>query len=150
MASTCSEVVAKVILPLKLPLPVGAKVTVAEVESPECKVSGRARLPREKPAPLRVAWVMLRSLPPVLERVTVAFLLEPTATLPKVTGDGAGERTPAVTACAVAESETTVFEFGSSKAIVTDGSPAPEGLKVTLKAAVCPAARTIGSVMPVT
>lgn len=136
--------------PIKLPLPGGAKVTVAEVESPECKVRGRARLPRVKPAPLSVAWLRVRSLPPVLERVTVAFLLEPAATLPKVTGDGVGERTPAATASPVAESETTVCEFRSSKAMVTVGSPAAAAVKVTLKAAVCPAAKTVGMVMPVT
>ena len=68
---TCSEVVVKVMLPVKVPLDGGAKVTVASVESPVCKVSGRVRLLRVKPAPLRVARLMVRSLPPEFDKVTV-------------------------------------------------------------------------------
>lgn len=73
VAVTWSEVVAKATLPVKLPLAGGANAMVAEVESPGCKVSGRARLLMAKPAPLSVAWLMLRSLPPLFERVTVLF-----------------------------------------------------------------------------
>ena len=58
-------------LPLKLPLAGGANVTFAEVESPGCKVSGKVRLLITKPVPLSVAWLTLRSLAPLFERVTV-------------------------------------------------------------------------------
>ena len=67
---TCSEVVEKVTLPLKFPLAGGAKVTVAEVESPDCKVSGKARLLNVKAAPLSVAWLTVTALAPMFERVT--------------------------------------------------------------------------------
>ena len=76
---TWLEVVAKVTLPVKLPFDGGANLTVAEVESPACNVSGRDRSLNAKPAPLNVAWVMLRSLAPLLESVTVVLWLDPTA-----------------------------------------------------------------------
>jgi hypothetical protein len=57
--------VAKVTLPLKFPAPVGANVIVAELELPALIVSGRARLLSENPAPLNVADVMLRLVPPL-------------------------------------------------------------------------------------
>ena len=59
------EVVAKVTLPLKLPAPVGANVIVAVVDAPALIVSGRARLLIENPAPLMVADVMVRMVPPL-------------------------------------------------------------------------------------
>ncbi len=59
------EVTAKVTLPLKFPAPVGANVIVTEVDVPGFSVSGKERLLIENPAPLKVADVMLRSLPPL-------------------------------------------------------------------------------------
>ncbi len=58
-------VMAKVTLPLKLPVPVGAKVIFAEAAVPASMVSGKARLLRVNPAPLIVADVMLRLLSPL-------------------------------------------------------------------------------------
>ena len=66
-----SAVVAKVTLPLKFPVPVGANVIVAVVDDPAFSVSGRARLLIENPAPLIVADEMMRSVPPLFESVTV-------------------------------------------------------------------------------
>jgi hypothetical protein len=66
-----SAVVAKVTLPLKFPVPVGANVIVADVDDPAFSVSGRARLLIENPAPLIVADEMMRSVPPLFESVTV-------------------------------------------------------------------------------
>ena len=90
-------VAANVTLPLKLPFPVGANVIVAEVVFPACSVSGRARLLIENPAPLNVARVMVRSAPPLFERVTVLLWLDPALVLPKVTCEGLGDSVPAVT-----------------------------------------------------
>jgi hypothetical protein len=64
-------VTAKVTLPVKLPFPVGANVTVAVLADPEGMVSGSARLLSEKPAPLSVACVMVKSIPPLFDSVTV-------------------------------------------------------------------------------
>ena len=66
-----SAVVAKVTLPLKFPAPVGANVIVADVDDPGFSVSGRARLLIENPAPLIVADLMMRPVPPLFESVTV-------------------------------------------------------------------------------
>jgi len=62
--------VANVTLPVKLPPPVGAKVTLSGAVPPACSVSGKERLLVENPAPLKVAWLMVRSVPPMLDRVT--------------------------------------------------------------------------------
>ncbi len=59
------EVVANVTLPLKFPVVVGANVMVAEVDVPGFSVSGRARALIENPAPLKVADVMARLVPPL-------------------------------------------------------------------------------------
>lgn len=87
--------VANVTLPLKLPLPVGANVIVADAVLPAFSVSGRARLPIENPAPLSVALVIVRAVPPLFESVTVLVWLDPTLVLPKVTCEGLGESVPA-------------------------------------------------------
>ena len=71
MPSVWSAVVAKVTLPLKFPAPVGANVIVSEVDDPGIRVSGRARLLIENPAPLIVADLMMRSVPPLFESLTV-------------------------------------------------------------------------------
>ena len=59
------EVVANVTLPLKFPVAVGANVMVIEVDVPGFSVSGRARVLIENPAPLKVADVMERLVPPL-------------------------------------------------------------------------------------
>ena len=98
-------VVAKVTLPLKFPAPVGANVIVADVDAPGFSVSGRVRLLIENPAPLMVADVILRLVPPVFNRFTVLVWLAPTPTFPKATCEGLGESVPSVTAVAVADRE---------------------------------------------
>jgi hypothetical protein len=90
------EATANVTLPLKLPVAVGAKVMVAEADDPAWMVSGRARLLMENPAPLNGAWVMMRSDPPLFERVTGLVWLAPTLVLAKVRGEGLSERIPGV------------------------------------------------------
>lgn len=86
--------VANVTLPLKFRLPVGANVIVADAAFPAFSVSGRARLLIENPAPLSVALVIVRAVPPLFESVTVLVWLEPTLVLPKVTCEGLGESVP--------------------------------------------------------
>ena len=64
-------VVANETLPLKLPAPVGANVIVTEAELPAFRVKGMARLLIANPAPLSVAWLTVRSVPPLFASVTV-------------------------------------------------------------------------------
>lgn len=68
---TPDAVVAKVTLPVKLAALGGANVIVAEVAPPGCSVTGTGRLLIVNPAPLKVADVMLRGVPPLFERATV-------------------------------------------------------------------------------
>src|ERR1700690_1006167 len=144
------EVVVKVTLPLKAPVPVGAKVSVAEIVSPGCKVRGTLRLLMAKLAPLSVAWLTVRSLPPLFERIAVLFWLDPTARLPNAIAEEFSESAPAATASAEAESEARVCAFWSTKEMLTDGSPGAAAWNLTLKDADCPAASTRGRVTPVT
>jgi len=88
---------------------------VAEAVAAACRVSGRARLVNENPAPLIVACVTVRSLPPLFESVTVLVPLAPTLTLPNVTCNGLGERVPIVTPWPDTETEARPCEFWSLK-----------------------------------
>ena len=69
--TTLPALVEKVTLPVKFPAPVGANVTLSEAVPLAWRVSGRARLPIVNPAPLKVAWLTVISVPPLLERVTL-------------------------------------------------------------------------------
>lgn len=61
-----------------------------------------------------------------------------------------GANCPAVSAVAVADTAASDCPFGLRKEIVTDGVPLAVGLNCTLNGKVCPAARLVGSVTPVT
>ena len=146
-----SAVIANETLPLKFPLPVGANVIAVEVPFPACTVSGRARLLIENPAPLIVADVTVRSVPPLFARATAVTWWPPTLVWPKGIGEGLGESSPIVTALPEADRETIgCCELCPSKAIVVAGLPGSVGLNWTLNGVLCPTANTIGSAMPVT
>lgn len=147
---TPSAMVAKVMLPVKLPVLGGAKVMVAEVAPPGCRVMGTARLLMVKPAPLKVADVMLRVVPPLLERATVPLWVDPTITLPKTICDGLGKSFPTVAPTPVVGRVTMACELELSNEIVMVGSPTSVGEKTTLKEVAWPAARVTGKVSPVT
>lgn len=149
VAFVWSAEVAKVTLPVKFPIPAGANVIVAELDVPDLIVSGRARLLIENPAPLIAADVMITSVPPLFESVTVVVWWLPTLAFPKSSGEGLGESFPSVTAVAEADREAYGCAFGPSKEIVMVGSPVAVGWNLTLKLAVCPAANVIGAAMPV-
>jgi hypothetical protein len=92
--TSLEESVANVTFPVKFPPEVGANATLSGALFPACRVSGRARLLIENPAPLKVAWLTMRSVPPVLDRVTLLVLLDPTLILPKATDVGVDESCP--------------------------------------------------------
>ena len=60
-------------LPLYAPVAGGANVTVTEAVAPGARVRGRDRLFMLKPAPLKVAWVMVTFVPPLLETTTLSL-----------------------------------------------------------------------------
>jgi hypothetical protein len=124
--------VANVTSPVKLPLPVGANVTLSDAVPPACKVSGNERLLVEYPAPLKVAWLTVRSVPPELDRVTLFVLLDRALILPKATDDGDSDSCPGpvdvgVVAVPEAVSDTTILEFDPKREIVRDRFPVAEG-----------------------
>lgn len=124
--------VANVTLPLKLPLPVGANVTLSDAVSPECNVSGKERLLVENPAPLKVAWLTVRSVPPELERVTLFALFDPALILPKATDDGDRDSCPGPVDVGVVDvpeavSDTMTLEFDPNREIVRDRLPVAVG-----------------------
>ena len=94
-------------LPLKLPAAVGANVTLKAAVPPGCKVSGKARLLVVKLAPLNAACVMLTSVAPLLERVTLLVLFAPTLTFPKLSDEGFSESCPGATPSPVTVMEAT-------------------------------------------
>lgn len=145
-----SDVVAKVTLPLKAPVPVGANVIVTEAVPPECKVSGKERLLIENPAPLKVACVTLRSLPPLFDRVTLLVWLDPTFTFPKEICEGFGASCPIVTPLPVKDTVASACEFGSVNVALIVGLLEVVGSNWTLKETVCPATSVSGKAMPVT
>lgn len=146
----CAPVVAKATLPVKLPLPVGAKVTVVEVLVPACRVRGSARLLIVNPAPLKVAWLIVRSAVPVFEIVTLLFWFDPTVTLPKLSCAGFRVRTPPFAAVPVAVTAARTSEFAPRKESVCERLPLALGLYCTVNAALWPAASTCGCVRPIT
>lgn len=108
---TPDAVVAKVTLPVKLAARGGANVIVAEVAPPGCRVMGTGRLLMVKPEPLNVAEMMVRVVPPLLERATVPLWVDPTITLPKTICDGFGKSFPTVAPTPVVGRETMACEF---------------------------------------
>lgn len=58
-------------LPLYAPDEGGANVTVTEAVAPGVRVRGSARLFMLNPAPLKVAWLIVTSVPPLLETTTL-------------------------------------------------------------------------------
>lgn len=145
-----AAVVAKVILPLKFPLLGGANVMVAEVAPPGWRVIGSGRLLRVKPAPLNVAEVRVRVVPPLFERATVLLCVDPATTLPKMICEGFGTSFPTVAPMPVVGRETMACEFGLSKEMVMVGSPRSVGWKTTPNEMAWPAASVAGKVRPVT
>ena len=77
-------------VPETLPVVVGAKLTVRVVVAPGLMLKGSVRPVTPKPAPVAVAWEMVRVALPVLDRVTVWVLVVPTGTFPKLTLVGVG------------------------------------------------------------
>ena len=134
-------------LPLTLPAPLGAKVTLKPVFCPADKVRGRAGPLRLKPFPVTVSWEMVTLPVPVLVRITGSVLLLPSTMLPKFVLVGLAvisRVTP------VADRETVAGEL---VALLTTERlpmtlPLVAGAKVALRVAVWPAVRMSGNKRP--
>ena len=137
-------------LPLAAPLDCELKVTLNTVLWPAARVTGRFKPVIAKPAPETFAWDTITLEPPELVRVSEMVCGVPACTLPKFRLDGVEVSDPAVTA--LPESGTASVPFDASLANDTAALAAPPdcGLKVTLKAALWPAARVMGRFKPLT
>ena len=82
-------------------------MTLKAAVLPGCSVSGKARLLIAKPAPLNEACVMVTSVAPLLERVTLLVLLAPTLTFPKLSEEGFSESCPGSTPSPLTVMEAT-------------------------------------------
>jgi hypothetical protein len=78
-------------LPVTLPVAAGAKATLKFAVCPTASVKGRVSPLVLKPAPVTVAWEIVRLALPELVRVTVWVFVVPTTTLPKLTLVGVTE-----------------------------------------------------------
>lgn len=146
--TSLDPLMANVTLPVKLPAVVGAKVTLSEAVPPACSVSGKARLLVVNPAPLKVAWLMVRSLPPELDRVTLLVWVAPILTLLNATDDGLSDNCPGVPVLPETVSDASISEFAPIKEMVRDRGPATLGLNCTLNGTLAPAPTISGAVIP--
>ena len=137
-----------VTLPVKLPVPVGANVTLSAAVPPDGSVSGNDKLLVANPAPLNVAWLTVISLPPVFDRVKLLVWLDPTLIVPNATDDELSDSCPEDAVVPEAVSDTRTLEFVPSREMVVDKFSDDDGRNCTWKGTLAPAARTIGAVIP--
>jgi len=143
------ELFTNVKLPVTLPAVAGVKPTLKLEEPPAATVSGTVRPVTLKPVPDSVAWVTLRLAVPGFLMVSDCVLATPTATLPKLTLEGVTE----IWGCTpVPLSEIVAGELGALLviAMLPERLPVAAGSRTTLNVVDCFAARTMGSVKPVT
>lgn len=126
---------------------VGEKTALKVARFPAAIVSGVVKPLSVKPVPVTLAWeIVTLALPPFV-RVKVCELLVPMTTLPKLALAG-------VTAnCAWMPAPLKAMVVGELLALFATETlpvtlPAADGEKVTLRGALCPAARVNGVVIP--
>jgi hypothetical protein len=100
-----------VTLPERLPIEVGAKMTLKDVDCPAARLKGNVIPVVLKPAPIALICEMETLEFPVLEMVTLCVALEPVARLPKFSEAGDAESW-SVVAMPVPASGITSDEFG--------------------------------------
>lgn len=134
--------------PLALPAAVGVNTTLKLVLCPAARVIGTVTPVRVNPLPLTPTCEIVTLVPPVLVIVSDRDWLLPTVTLPKLKLVGLAPSVPGVTP--VPDSVIVSVGFDALEIMVTLplALPATVGVNVTLKVALCPAARVTGAVMP--
>jgi hypothetical protein len=146
-ASLAGEFVALLVkesLPLTLPAPLGAKVTLKPAFCPADKVRGREGPLTLKPFPFTVSWEMVTLPVPVLVRITGSVLLLPSTTLPKLVLAGLAVISSVIP---VPERPTVAGELLALLAteILPVTPPAVVGAKVALKVTLWPEVSVMGS-----
>ena len=144
-------VLATVTVPLVLPEPVGANVTLRLAFCPATNVYGKLKPPTLNPAPVTVAWVMVTAALPVFVTTTGRMASLPRITLPNARLPGLAETWPD-TAVPVPESATFA---GEPVALLTTETlpvtlPLTPGVNVTRRLPLLPAGIVRGTEMPLT
>ena len=134
-------------LPVKVPVVVGAKTTLKVAMVPDVKVSGKESPLVLKPVPVTAACDTVTLLVPVFESVTSRVPLLPTLTFPKPRLRGPAERRVVmpVPDNDIAPGELLLLV---DKATLPLKVPVVEGAKTTLKTAFVPGARIRGKESP--
>ncbi len=134
-------------LPLALPVTVGAKVAAKLVLWPAVSVRGSESPLMLNPLPVTVACETVTLPVPLLVRVTVPLLLLPTVTFPKLRLAGVA---PSRSVTPVPDSETTAGELVAVLTTETlpEKLPVTVGAKVAVKLVLWPAVRVRGSESP--
>ena len=138
-----------VTLPERLPVEVGAKVTLKDVDCPGARLKGSAIPVVLNPAPFSPICEMETLEVPLLEIVTLFMALDPVATLPKLSDVGDAESS-SVVAVPVPARGTTSDEFGALliSVMLPEAVPAEAGAKRMLNAEEPPAGTESGKANP--
>jgi len=136
-------------LPARLPVEVGANVTLNEVDWPAARLSGSVIPLVLKPVPVALTCEMETLEFPVLEIVTLWVALEPVARLPKFSDVGDAESC-SVVVTPVPASGITSDEFGALliSVMLPEAVPAEAGAKPMLNAKEPPAGTESGRTSP--
>ena len=138
-----------VTLPARLPVEVGAKLTLKDVDWPAARLSGSVIPLVVNPVPLALTCEMETLEFPVLEIVTLCVALDPVARLPKFSEEGDAESC-SVVATPVPPSAITSDEFGALLISVTlpEAVPAEAGANPMVNAEEPPAGTESGRTSP--
>jgi hypothetical protein len=138
-----------VTLPARLPVEVGAKLTVNDVDWPAARLNGSVIPLVLKPVPVALTCEMETLEFPVLEIVTLCVALVPVVRLPKLSAVGEAESC-SVVAMPVPLSGTTSDEFGAllTSVMLPEAVPAEAGAKPMVNADEPPAGTESGRARP--
>jgi hypothetical protein len=138
-----------VTLPDKVPVEVGAKLTLNDVDWPAARLSGSVIPLVVKPVPVTLTCEIETLEFPVLEIVMLCVALEPVARLPKLSEAGDAESC-SVVAMPVPLSGTTSDEFGALliSVMLPEAVPAEAGAKPMVNADEPPAGTESGRTRP--
>lgn len=133
--------------PLKVPVAVGANVTLNADDWPAAKVTGTARPLTLKLVPAKVSFDTLMDAFPVFVRVTACLLLAPGETLPKATAEGFADKLRLCEMPVPATGTLTGVEL-LPMLTVPAAFPATAGEKRTVRAMELPGVTVTGSAEP--
>lgn len=153
ISSAAPELLFSVIVPLSVPIPVGANLSVKLFVLPAASVNGMVKPVVEKPAPLTVALEIVVLWLDGFINCTDLKMLVPTGTLPNWTLLGVASSGLAATPAALSEkvSELRVRGLGPAPIVTDPGiEPASVGANFIDITTFAPGAITTGGVMPLT